>query len=56
MSNYVAVAQWIKCFAGELNDPGLIPSQGEFFHLNFFQRGNEPNGEEQQEQIKVFLG
>ena len=35
MSNYVAVAQWIKCSAGELKDPDTIPVQGEFFHLNF---------------------
>ena len=31
----MAVAQWIKCSAGELKDPGLIPSQGEFFSLKF---------------------
>ena len=35
MSIYVAVGQWIKCSAGELNDPGLIPGQGEFFSLKF---------------------
>ena len=29
-----------------------------FFHLNLFLRGNEPNGEEQQQQqeFKLFLG
>ena len=35
MSNYVAVVQWIKCSAGELKDPSLIPGQGEFFSLKF---------------------
>ena len=35
LSNYVAVAQWIKFSAGELNDPGSIPGQGEFFTLKF---------------------
>ena len=35
LDKYMAVAQWIKCSAGELKDPGLIPSQGEFFSLKF---------------------
>ena len=35
MRNYVAVAQRIKCSAGELKDPGLIPGQGEIFSLKF---------------------
>ena len=45
----MAVAQWIKCLAGELKDPGLIPGQGNFFHLNCFLRGNEPIGEQEQQ-------
>ena len=47
----MAVAQRIKCAAGELKDPGMIPGQGEFFSLKFKLRGKEPNGE-QQEQLK----
>ena len=39
-----------KCLAVDLKDPGSTPSQGDFFHLNFFLRGNEPNGEQEQEQ------
>ena len=39
-----------KCLAVDLKDPDLIPSQGDFFLLNFFLRGNEPNGEGQQQQ------
>ena len=39
-----------KYLAVDLKDPGLIPSKGDFFHLNFFQRGNEPNWEEQGQQ------
>ena len=31
----MAVAQCIKCSAGELKDPGLIPGQGDFFSLKF---------------------
>ena len=31
----MAIAQRIKCLAGELKDPGLIPGQGEFFSLEF---------------------
>ena len=46
----MAVAQWIKCSAGELKNPGSIPVRENFFHLNFFLSGNEPNGEQQQEQ------
>ena len=49
-----------KCFSVDLKDLGLIPSHGDFFHLNFFQRGNEPNGEQQQgqqqQELKEFLG
>ena len=33
MSNYVAVAQWIKCLCGELKDPRLIPG----LLLHFFK-------------------
>ena len=39
----------------DLKNPGSVPSQGDFFHLNFFLRGNEQNGEgqeQQQEQLK----
>ena len=39
MRNYVAVAQWIKCSAGELKDPCLIPGQGEF--LSFKEEMNQ---------------
>ena len=31
----MAGAQWIKCSAGELKDPGLIPRQENFFSLKF---------------------
>ena len=31
----MAVAKWIKCLAGELTDPSLIPGQGEFFSPKF---------------------
>ena len=31
----MAVAQWIKCQAGELKDPGLILGLGKFFSLKF---------------------
>ena len=44
-----------KCLAVDLKVPGSIPSQADFFHFNFFLRGNEPNGEEQeqgQQQLK----
>ena len=45
-----------KCLAVGMKDPCLIPTQGYFFHLNIFERGNEPNGEEQgqvqQQQLK----
>ena len=47
----MAVAQWIKSSAEELKAPGSFPGQGEFFYLNFFLRGNEPNSEEQEEQL-----
>ena len=46
----MAVAQRIKCSAGELKDPGLIPGQGEYFHINFFLRGNEPNSEQDEQE------
>ena len=38
--NYIngSVAQWIKCSAGELKGTSSIPSQGDFFHLNFLKR------------------
>ena len=39
MGYYVAVAQWIKCFAGELKDPNLVPGQGEFF--SFYEEMNQ---------------
>ena len=42
-----------KCLAVDLKDPGAIASQGYFFHLNFFLRGNEPNGEQEQEQQQL---
>ena len=35
LNAYVAVAQWIKCLAGELKISGLIPDEGEFFSLKF---------------------
>ena len=35
MRNYMAVAQWMKCSAGELKDPSSIPGQGNFFSLKF---------------------
>ena len=42
-----------KDLAVGLKDPGLIHSQGDFFHQNFFLRGNEPNGEQEQlQQLK----
>ena len=40
----------VKSLAVDLNDPGLILSQGDFFHFNYFLRGNAPNGEQQQQQ------
>ena len=54
----MAVAQWMKCEAGELKGPSLIPGQGEFISLKFLLRGYEPNGEqeEQEQQLKSFLG
>ena len=39
-----------RCLAVNLLDPGPIPRQEDFFHLSFFQRGNDPNGEQQQQQ------
>ena len=42
-----------KCWAVDLKNPSLIPSQGDFFHLNFFKRGNEPSGEQEQEQHTI---
>ena len=41
-----------KCLAVNLKYASLIPSPGDFFYFNFFLRGNEPNGEGQQEQLK----
>ena len=38
------------CLAADLKDPSLIPSQGDFFHLSFFLSGNEPNGEQEQQE------
>ena len=35
LCNYLAVAQWIKCLAGELKDPGSFPGQVELFSLKF---------------------
>ena len=43
----------MECLAGEQDDPGLIPRQGEIFHLNLFLRGNEPNGEQKQGQQQL---
>ena len=42
-----------KCLAVDLKDPSSIPNQGDFFHLKFFLRGNEPNGEQQQQQQEL---
>ena len=35
MCNNVAVAQLIECLVGVSKDPGLIPSWGDFFSLQF---------------------
>ena len=47
----VAIAQLMECLAGKEEDPSSIPRKGEKnFHLNLFLRGNEPNGEQEQEE------
>ena len=35
LNYYEAVAQWIKCSAGELKDPCSVPGQEDFFSLKF---------------------
>ena len=46
------IAQLKEHLAGVMKDPGLNHGENFFFHLNFFLSGNEPNGKEQEQQLK----
>ena len=54
-----AIAQFIECLAGEQDGWGVrgprFDSQvgRNFFHLNLFLRGNEPNVDQQEEQQQL---
>ena len=43
----------IEHFFGMQKDPGLIPGEEEVIHLNFFQKGNETNGKEQEQEQQL---
>ena len=51
--NNVYSAQLVECKTGDLEVPGSKSGSGEIFLLGSFHWGNEPNGEEQEQQQQL---